>query len=63
MNEVVSCDKCGFSASRKEMERLCCNCFACTGCERFTCPKCGNEIVVKPIQGFRLKKKEDTSQK
>jgi RNA polymerase subunit RPABC4/transcription elongation factor Spt4 len=27
--------------------RTCSNCFACTGCEIYTCPGCGTELIVK----------------
>ncbi len=45
----IVCPGCGFTFERDDVVRQCSNCFACTGCEIYLCPKCGNEIVVKPI--------------
>lgn len=44
------CSNCGKEFSNLDAERLCSNCFACTGCEMYTCPWCGNEVVIKPIR-------------
>jgi hypothetical protein len=48
-DQIVFCLKCGSSFTKEESEKVCSNCFACTGCEIFLCPVCGEEIVVKPI--------------
>lgn len=45
----ITCNFCGYSFQKGDMNQLCSNCFACTGCETYICPKCENEIVVKPI--------------
>ncbi len=44
------CKTCGFEFSNLDVERVCSNCFACTGCEVYTCPSCGSEVVVKPMK-------------
>ena len=52
--EIVSCSNCGFQARKGDLDRSCSNCFACTGCEIYICPKCGKEIVVEPIKPMKL---------
>lgn len=44
------CPSCNFQFSNLEVMRTCSNCFACTGCEIYTCPSCNNEVVIKPIR-------------
>lgn len=44
---IILCHECGTSFERDFSYRSCSNCFACTGCEIYTCPGCGIEIVVK----------------
>jgi positive regulator of sigma E activity len=46
---AISCNFCGYSFHKGDFKRSCSNCFACTGCETYICPKCENEIIVKPI--------------
>jgi predicted Zn-ribbon and HTH transcriptional regulator len=46
---IISCNYCGYSFQKDDLVRSCSNCFACTGCETYICPKCENEVVVKPI--------------
>ena len=41
------CHNCGTSIERDLSYRTCSNCFACSGCEIYTCPECGTEIIVK----------------
>ncbi len=48
--EIVECQHCGKTFDKKDLDRSCSNCFACTSCETYICPECGNEIVVKPIK-------------
>ena len=55
--EVYACNSCGRQFSNFDVPRNCSNCFACTGCEIYLCPFCGEEVVVKPI------KKHDSSKK
>lgn len=49
-DEIVKCSNCGFEAPKDHLSRSCSNCFACTGCEIYVCPKCREEIVVKPMR-------------
>jgi predicted RNA-binding Zn-ribbon protein involved in translation (DUF1610 family) len=44
----ILCHNCGTTLERDMIFRSCGNCFACTGCEIYTCPECGTELVVKP---------------
>lgn len=46
--KIILCHNCGTSMERDLVYRTCSNCFACTGCEIYTCPGCGTEIIVKP---------------
>lgn len=50
--QIILCHECGSSFERDLAYRSCGNCFACTGCEIYTCPRCAIEIIVNP-------KKED----
>ncbi len=46
---TMTCQNCGFSFQKGDLDRECSNCFACTGCEIYLCPSCQKEIVIKPI--------------
>ncbi|MEA3460567.1 MAG: hypothetical protein U9R49_01730 [Bacteroidota bacterium] len=46
--KIILCHNCGSSFERDLSYRDCSNCFACTGCEIYTCPECAIEIAVKP---------------
>ena len=46
--QLILCHNCGTTLERDVSYRLCSNCFACTGCEIYTCPGCGTELVVRP---------------
>ncbi|MFW6290597.1 MAG: hypothetical protein ACOC0R_06480 [Mariniphaga sp.] len=49
-----TCPACGYGFSNLDTDRVCSNCFACTGCEIYYCPSCREEVVVrakKPIGG------------
>jgi len=50
---TITCASCGFSFKKGEVDRQCSNCFACTGCEIYLCPSCGEEIVVKPMREMK----------
>ena len=53
MKKLVStilCHSCLLSFERDHLYRQCSNCFACRGCEIYTCPGCGTEIVVRPME-------------
>jgi hypothetical protein len=45
--QYLICHNCGTSIERDLTYRTCSNCFACTGCEIYTCPGCATEILVK----------------
>ncbi len=46
--KIILCHNCGTSIERDLAYRDCSNCFACTGCEIYTCPECATELIVKP---------------
>ena len=48
--KIYLCNFCGIKFSRDEAIKVCSNCFACTGCEIFICPGCGEEVVIKAIK-------------
>lgn len=48
--KFFNCSECGLEFSNLAVDRTCSNCFACTGCEIYLCPKCGTEVVIKPIK-------------
>jgi hypothetical protein len=52
-NYQVSCTRCNKSWDKRDLERSCSNCFACTGCEAYICPDCRYEIVVVPIRKMK----------
>ena len=47
-----TCQSCGFQFSNFDIQRICSNCFACTGCEIYVCPSCYAEVVIKPIKSM-----------
>lgn len=47
--DTVKCINCGCEYNKEELERMCSNCFCCTGCEIYSCPKCNDDIVIRPI--------------
>jgi hypothetical protein len=49
------CERCGFRLSNLDADRVCSNCFACTGCETYNCPSCGEEVIVKPMKPMQSK--------
>lgn len=48
--KFFECRDCGFKFSNLDVRRICCNCFACTGCEIYVCPECEVEVVIKPMK-------------
>jgi hypothetical protein len=50
--EYIICGSCGWKFERDKEYRHCSNCFACTGCETYYCPKCDNEIVITPVRSI-----------
>jgi hypothetical protein len=51
--EYIICGSCHLKFERDREYRNCSNCFACTGCEIYYCPRCNNEIVVIPQKPFK----------
>jgi hypothetical protein len=50
-----NCSACDFQFSNLDVDRVCSNCFACSGCEIYMCPNCGKEVTVKPIKKMKRK--------
>jgi len=48
--DFLICGRCRFKFERSKEFKHCSNCFACTGCEIYYCPRCDNEIVIKPVR-------------
>lgn len=48
--ETLTCKHCGKTFSKLELQIYCGNCFGCTGCERYVCPNCEGDIVVKAVR-------------
>ena len=51
--KFFTCEECGFEFSNLDVQRICSNCFACTGCEVYLCPGCGVEVVIKPLKKMK----------
>lgn len=51
-SETILCKQCNQSFDKKDLQIVCSNCFACTGCERYVCPKCNNAIVISPVKSI-----------
>jgi predicted RNA-binding Zn-ribbon protein involved in translation (DUF1610 family) len=45
-----TCPLCGANFNSLNAEKVCSNCFACTGCEIFICPTCGQEAIIKDLK-------------
>jgi hypothetical protein len=43
---MITCSSCYKKFIEKDAKKICSNCFACTGCEIYKCPKCGFEVMV-----------------
>jgi len=50
-----TCKECGFEFSNLDVDRICSNCFACTGCEIYLCPSCNKEVIIKPMKPMNTK--------
>jgi len=48
--KVFKCTSCREDFSNLDAQRTCSNCFACTGCEVYICPNCGNEVEIIPMK-------------
>lgn len=53
--KIYTCNSCGFKFSNVDVMRSCSNCFACTGCEIYLCPKCENEVIIKDKKTIKTK--------
>jgi len=51
--KFFECTDCGFRFSNLDVQRICSNCFACTGCEVYMCPECGSEVVITPMKKMK----------
>lgn len=47
MIQNLICPDCGTSFEKDLCYRQCANCFACKGCEIYSCPGCASEIILK----------------
>nr|WP_321454086.1 hypothetical protein [uncultured Carboxylicivirga sp.] len=47
--QFIICPHCQSQYDKDDLDRICSNCFCCTGCEIYQCPNCNKEIVVIPI--------------
>ncbi len=56
---IVTCTHCGKSWDKKQLDRSCSNCFACTACEAYICPECRYEIVITPPRPMKRSRPED----
>jgi hypothetical protein len=54
----ITCGNCGFIFARSKEFTSCSNCFACTGCEIYYCPKCDTEVVITPVKKAGRRKAE-----
>lgn len=48
IEKFFTCTECSHIFSNFDADRVCSNCFACTGCIIYNCPSCGEEVVIKP---------------
>lgn len=58
-DNIVSCKHCEKRWNKKQLDRSCSNCFACTGCEAYICPECRYEIVITPPRPMKREKDEE----
>jgi len=63
-NEYITCGSCNLKFERIKEYTCCSNCFVCTGCEIYYCPRCDQEIVITPVRPMYngSKQKTDNSQ-
>ena len=50
--EHIICGSCNLKFERSREYTYCSNCFACTGCEIYYCPRCDEEIVITPVRSM-----------
>lgn len=51
-DDTIICTNCS-QEFLKEYYKVCSNCFACTGCEIYLCPYCGERIAIKEPKKMR----------
>jgi len=51
--EHITCGSCRYRFERIKENKHCSNCFACTGCEIYYCPRCDFEIVITPVKPMK----------
>lgn len=62
MSILVTCKYCKKTNNKNELQRHCCNCFCCTGCEIYICANCGRLIEIIPIEeALKNIKKRDSN--
>jgi hypothetical protein len=59
--EFITCGSCNLKFEREKEYKHCSNCFACTGCEIYYCPRCENEITVRPVRSIRARSEEENN--
>ncbi len=47
---IIICPHCKAKVDLQAAHRNCGNCFSCAGCQRYNCPKCGKEIIIKELK-------------
>jgi len=53
--KYITCGSCNLKFERDKEYKHCSNCFACTGCEIYYCPRCDNEIIITPVRSIRTR--------
>jgi hypothetical protein len=61
--DYIICGSCNQKFERSKEYTSCSNCFVCTGCEIYYCPRCDNEIVITPVMAEAKKKSGIRDQK
>jgi hypothetical protein len=59
--DYIVCGSCNFKFERSKEYKHCSNCFACTGCEIYYCPKCDEEIIITPVRPMNYSSKPKNS--
>jgi hypothetical protein len=50
----ITCTNCQKIFKNIDAQKVCSNCFACTGCEAYVCPFCALEIVIVPFKKYKI---------
>jgi hypothetical protein len=59
----VTCGNCNLKFERGVKYQHCSNCYACTGCEIYYCPRCDERIVIKPVRRVNYSSKDNENNK